>query len=286
MRTILILMLALFSPAAFAAPEGVLENPQPNDYASGIYLFSGWVCDAESVQIGLDGAQLLDVAYGTERPDTDAACGDSDNGFGLLWNMALLPPGAHEAVLYADGQIVAQHTFNTAALSSGEFAEDLDGCAISEGFPTSDKDTIINWTTSMQGFQITEERERVLSDNLNGIWFSDYWEASIWTYTTDCGEVSIFLHANLEDEAQEKDVLRMSGKMGRDKTVLKSTSNDFVDREATLLVNSATEIQLDFTKCEKSYLVSCGFTPAGGRAILKKLPNIMDANTSSSGSAP
>ena len=65
-----------------------------------------------------------------------------------------------------------------------------------------------------------------------------------------------------------------------------STSNDFVDRGATLLVNSATEIQLDFTKCEKSYLVSCGFTPAGGRAILKKLPNIMDANTSSSGSAP
>jgi hypothetical protein len=163
MRAILVLLLALFATAAFAAPKGALENPQPNDYASGIYLFSGWVCDAETVQIGLDGVQLLDVAYGSDRLDTHDACGDSDNGFGLLVNMANLAPGVHEAVLYADGQIIAQHAFNTAALSSGEFAEDLDGCAISEGFPTSDKDTIVKWTTSLQGFQITEERVRPLT---------------------------------------------------------------------------------------------------------------------------
>ena len=84
MRTILVLLLALFANAAFAGSKGALENPQPNDYASGIYLFSGWVCDAETVQIGLDGAQLLDVAYGSDRLDTHDACGDSDNGFGLL----------------------------------------------------------------------------------------------------------------------------------------------------------------------------------------------------------
>ena len=155
MRTISVLLLALFANAAFAAPKGALENPQPNDYASGIYLFSGWVCEAETVQIGLDGVQLLDVAYGSDRLDTHDECGDADNGFGLLVNMANLAPGAHEAVLYADGQIIAQHAFNTAALSSGEFAKDLEGCAISEGFPTSDKDTIVKWTTSIQGFQIS-----------------------------------------------------------------------------------------------------------------------------------
>ena len=280
MRTITVLLLALFATAAFGAPKGALENPQPNDYASGIYLFSGWVCEAETVQIGLDGVQLLDVAYGSDRLDTHDVCGDSDNGFGLLVNMANLAPGAHEAVLYADGQIIAQHAFNTAALSSGEFANDLEGCAISEGFPTSDKDTIVKWTTSMQGFQIIEERERLLSNSLNGMWLADYWNTSIWTYTTECGAASIFLHAIAEKELKEENVVRMSGQGGEQKTLLTSTSNDFVDREAILPVNSASEIKIDFTKCEPDYSVSCGFTPAGGRVILKKLPNVMNMEIS------
>ena len=83
MCKITVLLLALFATAAFGAPKGALENPQPNDYASGIYLFSGWVCEAETVQIGLDGVQLLDVAYGSDRLDTHDECGDADNGFGL-----------------------------------------------------------------------------------------------------------------------------------------------------------------------------------------------------------
>ena len=158
MRTILILLLALFGPAAFAAPKGVLENPQPNDYASGIYLFSGWVCDAETVQIGLDGAQLLDVAYGSDRLDTQMSCGDSDNGFGLLVNMANLAPGAHEAVLYADGQVIAQHAFQHGRrCHRGSLLKVLRDVRSVRGFPTSDKETIVKWTTSIQGFQITEE---------------------------------------------------------------------------------------------------------------------------------
>ena len=281
MRTISVLLLTLFATAAFGAPKGALENPQPNDYASGIYLFSGWVCDAESVQIGLDGAQLLDVAYGTERPDTDAVCGDIDNGFGLLWNMALLPPGAHEAVLYADGQIVAQHTFNTAALSSGEFAEDLDGCAISEGFPMSDKDTIVRWTTSLQGFQIAEERERPLTENIDGYYFNQYWDASIWTFNTDCGEESVFLFAKVETDSNETDSIRMTGQVGKDRTLLSSTANSAVNREATLKIVSKSEIQIDFTACAPANAYSCYFIPAESTLTLKKMPNIMDTATKS-----
>ena len=277
MRTITVLLLALSATAAFGAPKGALENPQPNDYASGIYLFSGWVCDAESVQIGLDGAQLLDVAYGTERPDTDAACGDSDNGFGLLWNMALLPPGAHEAVLYADGQIVAQHTFNTAALSSGEFAEDLDGCAISEGFPTSDKDTIVKWTTSLQGFQITEERERPLTNNIDGYWFNLGWDVSIWTFRKDCGAESILVHANFEDFSGNKSLMSMAGELGMEKVLLRSTVNDVAEREATLLILGIDEIQIVFTACGPRF--ACDLTPVGEKVIVKKRPNIMETGT-------
>ena len=281
MRTILLLLMALFANVAFAGSKGVLENPQPNDYASGIYLFSGWVCDAETVQIGLDGAYLLDVPYGSKRLDTEGACGDSNNGFGLLWNMALLPPGAHEAVLYADGQVIAQHVFNTATLSSGEFARDLEGCAISEGFPTSDKDTVVKWTTSSQGFQITEERARFLANNANGVWLADFsWSASIWTYRTDCGATSLFLHTNIENNSGETQTLRMTGPVGEEETILQSTANDITQREATLVFKSDTELQIDITSCERIGF-ACDYTPVGTRVILRKVANIMDTESPS-----
>ena len=176
MRTILVLTLALFATEAFSASKGALENPQPNDYASGIYLFSGWVCEAEAVQIDIDGAQLLDVAYGSDRLDTVSTCGDADNGFGVLVNMANFAAGDHQATLYADGQQVAQSAFKTAERSTGEFVQDLEGCAISEGFPSDDSETILTWTTSIQGFQVTEERAHLLSDNIDGLWNNRYWE--------------------------------------------------------------------------------------------------------------
>ena len=276
MRTISVLLLALFANAAFAAPKGALENPQPNDYASGIYLFSGWVCEAETVQIGLDGVQLLDVAYGSDRLDTHDECGDADNGFGLLVNMANLAPGAHEAVLYADGQIIAQHAFNTASLSSGEFAKDLEGCAISEGFPTSDKDTIVKWTTSMQGFQIVEERARPLTDNIDGFWSAPGWDVSIWTYRTGCGVETIFIHANIENDLGEKSILLMAGQVGKEKTLLQSTPNDGAEREATLLVRGSSDIQIDFSACGPQLALACNVTPAGGRIFVKKTPNVME----------
>ncbi|MDG2442274.1 MAG: hypothetical protein P8M13_03330, partial [Luminiphilus sp.] len=233
--------------------------------------------DAETVQIGLDGVQLLDVAYGSDRLDTQDVCGDSDNGFGLLVNMANLAPGAHEAVLYADGQIIAQHAFNTAARSSGEFAENLEGCAITEGFPADDKETILRWTTSQQGFQITEERARMITENINGFWLGGYyWETSIWTYRNDCGALAIYLYANLEDEFGGKDILRMAGEVGEEKTLLKSTADDWATREASLLINSNSEIQIDITMCQSNSSLACDYTPVGARVTLTKVPNLMD----------
>lgn len=277
MRTILVLMLAVFATKVLAASKGTLENPQPNDYASGIYLFSGWVCEAETVQIDLDGAQLLDVAYGADRLDTVSTCGDADNGFGVLVNMANFAPGEHQATLYADGQQVSQSTFKTAERSTGEFAQGLEGCAISEGFPSDDSETILTWTTSIQGFQVSEERVHVLADNLDGLWNNPYWEVSIWTYRAGCGEASIFMHANLTDGLGGEDVMKMTGQLGEERTLLKSTANDGVDREATLLIQSDNVIQIDFTACGPVDIPSCDFTPAGGRATLKKVPNIMSA---------
>ena len=68
---------------------GYLENPGPASFQSGLGVISGWVCAADTVEIELNGVPH-EAAYGTERADTQGACGDSDNGFGLLFNWNLL----------------------------------------------------------------------------------------------------------------------------------------------------------------------------------------------------
>ena len=81
---------------------GYLENPGSASFQSGIGVISGWVCDAELVEIELNGVPQ-EAAYGTERLDTEAVCGDTDNGFGLLFNWNRLEDGAHEVVAFVDG---------------------------------------------------------------------------------------------------------------------------------------------------------------------------------------
>ena len=86
-----------------ASAQQVLENPQPNSFQSGISTISGWVCNANSVQILIDGVALLDAAYGTSREDTRTVCVDANNGFGVLYNWNLLSEGPHTVALCVNG---------------------------------------------------------------------------------------------------------------------------------------------------------------------------------------
>ena len=82
----------------------MLENPRPGSRQSGIGLLSGWVCDAEVVELEINGTQRVAAAYGTDRADTaetedgEELCGDTDNGFGLLFNWNLLGDGVQTVV--------------------------------------------------------------------------------------------------------------------------------------------------------------------------------------------
>ena len=80
----------------------VLENPTPRSFRSGISVISGWACDAEEIVIEING-EPLKAAYGTVRGDTAEVCGDTDNGFSLLWNWNNLGDGAHTVLARIDG---------------------------------------------------------------------------------------------------------------------------------------------------------------------------------------
>ena len=61
--------LLLLSPIG-VANDGRLENPSEGGDYAGIQLFSGWVCDADVLEVLVDGAQYLTVPYGGDRLDT------------------------------------------------------------------------------------------------------------------------------------------------------------------------------------------------------------------------
>ena len=275
MRFLLLVALILSPSGLYAATKGNLENPQPDDYASGIYLISGWVCEASEVQILLNGSQYLDAPYGSDRQDTIPVCGDADNGFGVLVNMANLAPGEHEASLIADGHVLETVTFNTAPTAKEEFAIDLQGCAVAEGFPNADSETLLSWTTSMQGFQI-EKESALWSHQLEGIWLADLAQISIWVFREECGPEAVFIHGDMSDNAGGSDLLKMTGMVDSPSFVISSTEGDGALREAILSIDSNEKIQLEFTACGPIDTQSCEFTPVNGRIIFTKVPNIMD----------
>lgn len=141
------------APTATSSPAS-LEVPGNGSFQSGIGYVSGWVCDAERVDIIIDGGLYLPpVSRGMSRGDTEAACGDRDNGFILLWNWNLMGDGQHTAELIVDGRTVQSNTFTVTTLGE-EFVTGVEAECTVEDFPSPDEDVLLRWQQGVQGFVI------------------------------------------------------------------------------------------------------------------------------------
>ena len=130
-----------------------LENPGPGAYKSGIGIVSGWICEAGTVVVEIDGTSVA-TAYGTDRPDTTSVCGDSNNGFGALYNWNRLGEGIHTAVAYADGVEFDRSTF-TVTTFGVEMLTGVTGHAAIPDFPNVGTATYFRWDEAVQNFVIT-----------------------------------------------------------------------------------------------------------------------------------
>jgi len=131
------------------------ENPASGSVQSGIGLISGWVCNANRIDIDIDGLATFQAAYGTGRDDTQSACGDTNNGFGLLVNWNLLSPGSHRVRVLADNVEIASSTFTVATLGLGQFPQGLSGAFTLQNFPQNGRTTRVQWQEANQNFVIT-----------------------------------------------------------------------------------------------------------------------------------
>ncbi len=138
-----------------AADVGYLENPSPNSFQSGVGVLSGWVCEAEEVEIMLGDLAPQMAAYGTERLDTASECGDTDNGFGLLFNWNLLGAGEYVVVARVDGEELGRTTVRVTTLGA-EFLRGVAGeCTVAD-FPMTGETVTLEWQQNSQNFVITD----------------------------------------------------------------------------------------------------------------------------------
>ena len=136
--------------------RGFLENPQPNAFKSGVGLISGWVCEAQRVEVDINGSRMTAV-YGTDREDTRSQCGDADNGFVTLFNWNRLGNGRHTARLLVDGKELSRSTFQVTTFDQ-EFVRGASGTYRLQNFPYPGTTTVIEWEESTQNFVIREVR--------------------------------------------------------------------------------------------------------------------------------
>ena len=136
-----------------AAPH-VLENPQPGSFQSGVGVISGWACDAQTIEISFDGGPRIQAGTGTIREDTQGVCGDTNNGFGLLYNWNRLGDGVHTVTAYADGEEFARVTVTVTTLGE-EFRRGLVYEATLPDFPEVGTDTRLLWQQGQQNFVMT-----------------------------------------------------------------------------------------------------------------------------------
>ena len=118
-------------------------------------MLSGWVCDAETVELAIGDLPPQEAGYGTERVDTLGVCGDTDNGFGLLFNWNLLGDGEHEVVAWVDGEELGWATVWVTTLGA-EFLRGVEGECVVEDFPRLGETVTLEWQQNSQNFAITD----------------------------------------------------------------------------------------------------------------------------------
>ena len=142
---------------------GRLENPGPHSFQSGVGALWGWVCDAAMVEIEIETAQgavePYMAAYGMERLDTQETCGDTDNGFVLLFNWNRLGAGEHTVTALVDGIVLGRATVQVTTVGEGDQQEFLEGAmgeCVAEDFPHQGQSTRLEWQQNSQNFVITD----------------------------------------------------------------------------------------------------------------------------------
>ena len=136
------------------AQAAVIENPAPDSVHSGVFIVSGWKCEASGdITLSFNGGPGFSAVYGSDRADTFPVCDDTDNGWVLLFNYNLLPEGLNIVQAYDDGVEFASVDFAVIKLNGEEFVSGASGQCSAE---IADNTVQLEWQEGRQGFGVTK----------------------------------------------------------------------------------------------------------------------------------
>lgn len=145
---------AALTPVAAASGRAAQESPSANSFESGVGLIRGWVCQASTVEIQIDGGERLKAGYGTLRPDTAAICGNTNTGYGLPFNWNSLGNGVHTLKAFADGVEFANAAFTVTTLGQAFLRNVPPYEQTLVNFPSTGRSTTVRWSEPHQNFVI------------------------------------------------------------------------------------------------------------------------------------
>lgn len=120
---------------------------------SGLSVASGWKCTAGTITVQFDSFPPLVAGYGITRTDTQKDCGDSNNGFGLLFNFNLLGDGVHTMKVFDNGVQFGASTFTVTTLGE-PFRTGLSKSVTITDFPAPGQQVTLQWDQAQQNFMI------------------------------------------------------------------------------------------------------------------------------------
>ena len=259
MRLITTLLL-LISVNASGQTEGALENPSQGSYTSGIYMFSGWACDAELIEIVINGGSGQKAAYGTDRGDTVGICGDSDNGFGLLYNMSNLGTGEHTAVAFADGLEIGRSTFIVQRLSTGEFLRGAKALSIDTNFPRYGRESWLWWIESAQNYAIAYEQDAVDPYEISGVWVNGAGEYfSLSTDRLEVDRAELYAVGTTAFGSESTTIGYQGYVVGSEAYLISAAPSGFT-QELRISFHDSLNATIKVTNCQSGAGVVCGAT--------------------------
>lgn len=133
--------------------EAFAEVPEQGSVQSGIGIIRGWACEAQRVDIQFDELPRMQLPYGMVRTDTRPVCGDSNNGYGLVYAWGLLGQGQHTMRTYIDGNLVDTVDFEVGGLENA-FITGAEASYDLNNFPGPGQSVTVQWSEAAQNFII------------------------------------------------------------------------------------------------------------------------------------
>ena len=169
MRQLLVSFLGLVFSSVVAA-QGALEVPGAESAQSGISVISGWHCNATNIEVSVDGGNRIAAAYGTTRDGTRSACGDTNNGWAVLFYYGLFGTGWHVVDAYADGVKFGSNRFYVNDFTNSTFLTGASGITTAKNVLPNGNELVLQWQQAQQGFAVINRITDWDNGNSTGVW--------------------------------------------------------------------------------------------------------------------